>query len=93
MKEVVIPNTHKSTLQSHNKLSRRAKMSYLVDTTSKVLLEAGFVTLESLEVESDTGNLVRLDSTDAKTFLQESLSLSLERFSENSFNISAMPLI
>lgn len=46
LKEGTISNTHNFTLQSYNKLSFRAKVSYFFYTTSKVLLEVSCPTLE-----------------------------------------------
>lgn len=86
-------NTRTVTLQSYNKLSRRSKVSHLVDRTSKVLLGVSRATLDFFEVKSDTGEVALPDSTDVKTFLQESLPPSLELFGEDFFKMPAMPLI
>lgn len=86
-------NTRTFTLQSFNNLSRRAKVSHLLDSASQLLLGVSRAALDFFEVESDTGDVALPDFTEVKTVLQESLRSSVEPFSEAFFKMPAMSLM
>lgn len=86
-------NNRTFTLQSYNKISIRAKLSHVVESTSQLLMEVCRAARAFYEVEADTSDVAFSTSTEVKTFLQKSLLPSVKLFSEAFFKMPAITLM